>query len=143
GLGHDFLRHIERCAALVHVVDTASIEPGRNPVDDLDAMEHELQRYGGLEDRPRLVALNKIDVPDGKEIAEMVIDELRGRGLKVFPISAVSGEGTRELIFAMAELVEATRVEKPVVEATRIVLRPKAAGKTAEFEITRDGDGWR
>ncbi|WP_110239018.1 GTPase ObgE [Nocardioides gilvus] len=143
GLGHDFLRHIERCAALVHVVDTASIEPGRNPVDDLDAMEHELQRYGGLEDRPRLVALNKIDVPDGADIAEMVIDELRGRGLKVFPISAMSGEGTRELIFAMAELVEATRVEKPVVEATRIVLRPKAAGKNADFEITRDGDGWR
>ncbi len=74
GLGHDFLRHIERCAAIVHVIDTATIEPGRNPVDDLDVIERELARYGGLEDRPRLVALNKIDVPDGREIAAMVVD---------------------------------------------------------------------
>ena len=72
GLGHDFLRHIERCAALVHVIDTATIEPGRNPVDDLDVIEDELRRYGGLEDRPRLVALNKIDVPDGRDIADIV-----------------------------------------------------------------------
>ncbi len=82
GLGHDFLRHIERCAALVHVIDTASIEPGRNPVDDLDVIENELTRYGGLEDRPRLVALNKIDVPDGRDIAGFVVDELRERGLR-------------------------------------------------------------
>ncbi len=73
GLGHDFLRHIERCAALVHVIDTATIEPGRNPLDDLDVIENELSRYGGLEDRPRLVALNKVDVPDGHEIADMVL----------------------------------------------------------------------
>ena len=77
GLGHDFLRHIERCAALVHVVDTASIEPGRNPLDDLEVIEGELARYGGLEDRPRLVALNKVDVPDGQDIADMVVEELR------------------------------------------------------------------
>ena len=93
GLGHDFLRHIERCAALVHVVDTASIEPGRNPVDDLDVIENELQRYGGLEDRPRLVALNKIDVPDGRDIASFVVDELHERGLRVFEVSAASARG--------------------------------------------------
>ena len=52
GLGHEFLRHVERCAALVHVVDTATMEPGRNPVDDLEVIENELSRYGGLEDRP-------------------------------------------------------------------------------------------
>src|SRR5689334_11262555 len=101
GLGHDFLRHIERCAALLHVVDLASLEPGRNPTDDLDVIEDELRRYGGLEDRPRLVALNKVDVPDGRDIAGMVVDELRARGLRVFEISAASGEGTRELTFAM------------------------------------------
>ena len=85
GLGHDFLRHIERCAALVHVLDMATMEPDRDPVADLDVIETELARYGGLEDRPRLVALNKIDVPDGRDMADIVIDELRGRGLTVVP----------------------------------------------------------
>ncbi|GAA1765212.1 GTPase ObgE [Nocardioides hankookensis] len=143
GLGHDFLRHIERCAAIVHVVDTASIEPGRNPVDDLDVIELELSRYGGLEDRPRLVALNKIDVPDGRDIAGFVVDELRGRGFAVFEVSAASGEGMRELTFAMAAIVEAARAAKPVVEATRIVLRPPSADGKDEFTITSTSDGWR
>ena len=78
GLGHDFLRHIERCAAIVHVVDLATMEPGRDPVSDLDVIEQELQRYGGLEDRPRLVALNKIDVPDGRDMADIVADDVAG-----------------------------------------------------------------
>ena len=78
GLGHDFLRHVERCAALVHVIDTATIEPGRDPVADLDVIEDELASYGGLEDRPRLVALNKIDVPDGRDLADMVRRRPRG-----------------------------------------------------------------
>jgi GTPase len=143
GLGHDFLRHIERCAALLHVVDTASIEPGRNPLDDLDAMEHELAQYGGLEGRERLVALNKIDVPDGREIAEMTVDDLRERGFRVFPISAASGEGIRELNFAMAELVARARADREVVEATRIVLRPPSADGGDDFTVARDGEGWR
>src|SRR5689334_19894688 len=96
GLGHDFLRHIERCAAIVHVIDTASIEPGRNPIDDLDIIERELTRYGGLEDRPRLVALNKIDVPDGRDLSDIVLDELREQGLRVFTVSAASREGLRQ-----------------------------------------------
>src|SRR5215510_3832303 len=91
GLGHEFLRHVERCAAIVHVIDTASIEPGRNPIDDLDVIENELSRHGGLEDRPRLVALNKVDVPDGRDIAEMTVGEFEKRGMKVFEISAASG----------------------------------------------------
>src|SRR5512133_383174 len=109
GLGHDFLRHIERCAAIVHVIDTATLEPGRNPVEDLDIIENELARYGGLEERPRLVALNKVDVPDGSEIADMVVEELRERGLDVFKVSAASGAGLRELTFAMAAIVQAAR----------------------------------
>ena len=112
GLGHEFLRHVERCAALVHVVDTATMEPGRNPVDDLEVIENELSRYGGLEDRPRLVALNKIDVPDGRDLSDIVIDDLREQGLRVFPVSAASGEGLRELTFAMAEIVAAARAAK-------------------------------
>ncbi|WP_205474889.1 GTPase ObgE [Nocardioides sp. SYSU D00038] len=142
GLGHDFLRHIERCAALLHVIDSATIEPGRNPVDDLDAMEHELAQYGGLEDRPRLVALNKVDVPDGREIAAMTVDDLRARGHRVFLVSAASGEGMRELTFAMAELVARSRADKEVVEATRIVLRPPSADG-GDFTVKRTGEGWR
>jgi GTP-binding protein len=143
GLGHDFLRHIERCAALVHVIDTATMEPGRNPVEDLDIIENELGRYGGLEDRPRLVALNKIDVPDGREIAEMVTEDLRERGLRVIPVSAASGEGLRELTFAMAEIVEAARRAKPVADTTRIVIRPPSADGSSDFTVTETGDGWR
>ncbi|CAN5201576.1 MAG: GTPase ObgE [Nocardioides sp.] len=147
GLGHEFLRHIERCAALVHVLDTATIEPGRNPVDDLDIIENELARYGGLEDRPRLVALNKVDVPDGRDIAAMVIEELRERGLRTFEISAASGEGTRDLIFAMAEIVASSRTVVSAAEPQRIVLRPVGARGAPEFTITADASGtepmWR
>ena len=143
GLGHEFLRHIERCAALVHVLDTATLEPGRNPVDDLDVIEGELSRYGGLDDRPRLVALNKIDVPDGREISEMVVDDLTARGLRVFPVSAASGEGLRELRFAMAEIVQAARAERAVEVTQRIVLRPPSADGGAEFTVKETGEGWR
>jgi GTP-binding protein len=140
GLGHDFLRHIERCAALVHVVDTATMEPGRNPVEDLEVIENELSRYGGLEDRPRLVALNKVDIPDGREIADMVTEDLRDRGLEVVPVSAASGEGLRQLTFAMARVVEAARREKPVTEATRIVIRPPSADGGDDFTVEETVD---
>ncbi len=143
GLGHEFLRHIERCAALVHVLDTATLEPGRNPSDDLDVIEAELTRYGGLEDRPRLVALNKIDVPDGRGISDLVVDDLRDRGFRVFPVSAASGEGLRELRFAMAEIVQAARAERQVEVAQRIVLRPPSADGGDEFTVRETGDGWR
>jgi GTP-binding protein len=143
GLGHDFLRHIERCAAIVHVVDTATLEPGRNPADDLDVIENELARYGGLEDRPRLVALNKIDVPDGREIVDLVKDEMAERGLPVFAVSAASGEGVRELTYAMAGVVEAARQARPVVETQRIVLRPPAVDGGDEFTVSSTPDGWR
>jgi GTP-binding protein len=133
GLGHDFLRHIERCAALVHVLDMATMEPDRDPVSDLDVIENELSRYGGLDDRPRLVALNKIDVPDGRDMSDIVIDELRARGLTVVPVSAASHEGLRELGFAMAAVVQAARAERPVVEPKRIVLRPQSTVGAPDF----------
>ena len=143
GLGHDFLRHVERCAALVHVVDTATMEPGRDPLGDLDVIENELAKYGGLEDRPRLVVLNKVDVPDGRDLADIVLPDLEARGLKVLPVSAASHEGLRELSFAMAEIVAKARAEKPVAEATRIVMRPPVAAGGPEFTIKETGEGWR
>ena len=73
GLGLEFLRHVERCAVLLHVVDCATPEPGRDPVSDIEAIEHELAQYStSLADRPRLIALNKIDVPDARELADLV-----------------------------------------------------------------------
>ena len=135
GLGHDFLRHVERCAAIVHVIDTATIEPGRNPVDDLDVIERELTAHGGLEDRPRLVALNKVDVPDGRDIADITHEDLEARGLRVFPVSAASTEGLRELTFAMAQIVEEARAAKPEVTAERIVLRPRSADGSGDFTV--------
>ena len=151
GLGHDFLRHDERCAAIVHVIDTATIEPGRNPVDDLDVIEQELSRYGGLEDRPRLVALNKVDVPDGRDIADITEEDLRARGLRVIQVSAASGVGLKELTFAMAEIVAASRTAKEVVAPQRIVLRPAGADGSADFTVTETDEvpsepghrGWR
>jgi GTPase len=143
GLGHDFLRHVERCAALVHVIDMATMEPGRDPLGDLDVIERELSRYGGLEDRPRLVALNKVDVPDARDLADIVREDFAARGLEVYEISAASREGLRELSFAMAGLVAGARREKPVVEATRIVLRPPTAAGGPEFTVKETGEGWR
>jgi len=148
GLGHDFLRHIERCAAIVHVVDLATMEPGRNPLGDLEVIEQELQKYGGLEDRPRLVALNKVDVPDGRDMADMVSEDVAALGWQVFPVSASSHEGLRELMFAMAGIVAARRAAEPAKETTRIVLRPKSLSGGTEFTIkaarTEDGaEGWR
>jgi GTP-binding protein len=143
GLGHDFLRHVERCAALVHVIDMATMEPGRDPVSDLDVIERELTRYGGLEDRPRIVALNKVDVPDARDLADIVHDDLEARGLRVYPVSAASHEGLRELSFAMAGLVDRSRREQPTPEAARIVIRPPVAAGGPEFTVDETGDGWR
>jgi GTP-binding protein len=140
GLGLDFLRHIERTSVLVHVLDCATMEPGRDPASDLDAIEAELAAYGGLEDRPRLVALNKIDVPDGRELAEIVRPDLEARGLRVFEVSAATREGLKELTYAMAELVEAHRAAAPPAEPTRIVIRPIAVDDTG-FTIERGADG--
>ncbi|MEI2819486.1 MAG: GTPase ObgE [Marmoricola sp.] len=141
GLGHDFLRHIERCAAILHVIDMATMEPGREPLADLDTLENELAKYGGLEDRPRLVALNKIDVPDGRDMADIVEDDLLARGLEVYRISAASHEGLKELSYAMARVVARARAERPEAEPTRIVLRPAAtSGNGDDFTVTPTSD---
>jgi GTP-binding protein len=137
GLGLEFLRHVERCSVIVHVIDAATIDPGRDPLTDLDVIEAELAAYGGLDDRPRMVALNKTDVPDAQEIAEMVTAELQARGLQVFAVSAATRAGLRELCFGMAGLVSAARAAAPALEATRIVLRPRAVDDSG-FTVVRD-----
>ncbi|MBA3308796.1 MAG: GTPase ObgE [Nocardioidaceae bacterium] len=141
GLGHDFLRHIERCAALLHVLDCATIEPGRDPLSDLDVLEGELSAHGGLEDRPRLVALNKIDVPEARELAEMVAPDIEARGYRVFAISAASREGLRSLTLAMGALVSQSRTTSEQLAPPRIVLRPPGADDDG-FTIREVDGGW-
>jgi len=151
GLGLDFLRHIERCAVLVHVVDCANAEPGRDPLSDIEAIETELAAYtptmqgdstlGDLVDRPRAVVLNKIDVPEALEMAEFVRADIAAeRGWPVFMVSTVSRAGLRPLTFALAEMVSAYRDAQPEPVARRPVIRPVLAGDTG-FSVEPDGDG--
>jgi GTP-binding protein len=141
GLGLEFLRHIERCAVLVHVVDAATLEPGRDPLSDIDAIEAELLEYGGLADRPRLVVLNKIDVPDARDLAEITRPDIEARGLRVFEVSTATREGLKELTYALAEVVQQSRDLAPVPEPTRIVIRPLAVDD-AGFTITEEGEAF-
>jgi GTP-binding protein len=128
GLGLDFLRHVERCSVLLHVVDCATLEPGRDPQSDLDAIEAELGQYAGtlgdLLARPRLVALTKVDVPEAADLAALVRPELEARGLPVFEVSAVTHAGLPALGYALAAEVTADRARRPAAPA-RIVLRPE------------------
>ncbi|GAA1613833.1 GTPase ObgE [Leucobacter chromiireducens] len=146
GLGLDFLRHVERCSALLHVLDCATLEPGRDPISDLDVILRELEAYPVPEgqipllERPQLIALNKIDVPEGRELAEFVRGDLEARGYRVFLISTVSHEGLRELGFALGALVEEARA-KALAEAPeqpRIVLTPKAKDDNG-FRVVPEG----
>src|SRR4051812_6092685 len=141
GLGLEFLRHVERCSVLVHVLDTATLESDRDPATDLDVIEAELRAYGaGLEDRPRIVVLNKIDVPDGRDLAEIIRPDLESRGYQVFEVSAVSHEGLKELSYALAKIVADTRAAQPAQESTRVVIRPQAVDD-AGFTVTAEDDG--
>ncbi len=142
GLGLEFLRHVERCSVLVHVIDCATLESDRDPISDLDAIEAELAAYGGLADRPRLVALNKCDVPEAAELAEFVTQDLRARGLRVFAVSAVSRAGLRDLSYAMAGVVAAHRDAVGEQERTRIILRP-APVDDAGFTVTAEAGYYR
>lgn len=144
GLGLEFLRHVERCTALVHVLDCATLEPGRDPLSDLDVILAELAAYPvpdgqlPLLERPQLVALNKVDVPEAKDLADLVRPDLEARGFRVFEISTVSHEGLRQLTFALGDIVAKHRSEQAAAPAPeRIVIRPKGSEK--EFSVRVEG----
>ena len=149
GLGLDFLRHVERCSALLHVLDCATLEPGRDPLSDLDVITAELAAYPVPEgqtpllERPQLVALNKVDVPEAQELATMVRPDLEARGYRVFEISTVTHQGLRELSFALAELVERARAaaDEALAAVPRIVLRPKAVDDGG-FRVVAEGGSY-
>ncbi|HXW43315.1 MAG TPA: GTPase ObgE [Streptosporangiaceae bacterium] len=144
GLGLDFLRHVERCSVFVHVLDCATEEPGRDPISDLDTVEAELAAYQELTgaqmmDRPRIVALNKIDVPAARELADLVEPELEARGLVVHRVSAASTEGLRDLAFTIGAVIAAVRAAAPPPEPTRVVIRPEPVAGPA-FEVVPAGE---
>ena len=140
GLGLQFLRHVERCAALVHVLDCGTLESDRDPIKDFEIIENELKQYAkDLSDRPRIVALNKVDLPDGKAMADMVEPILRERGYEVFQISAAARIGLESLLYAMAKLVTEYRAKQTLEEKARIVLRPTPIDD-AGFKVTANED---
>ncbi len=150
GLGHNFLKHVERCSALVHVLDCATAEAGRDPISDLDTIEAELARYEAIVgpglagtsmmDRPRIVVLNKIDVPEARDLADLVKAEIESRGLAVYEVSAATTEGLRELRYAMAQIVVAARAARAEPVAERLVIRPRATNEP-DFEVVITTDG--
>lgn len=143
GLGLEFLRHVERCSALLHVIDCATIEPNRDPISDLKVIIEELSAYQVPEgqtpliERPQLVALNKIDVPDARELAEFVKPEFEQLGYPVFLISSATGEGLRELNFALSKLVLESRKYSSAPLAKRISLLPKQK-EDSKFTVRRE-----
>ena len=117
GLGHEFLRHIERTRVLIHIVDAASTE-GRDPVADIYAINKELEAYNEeIAARPQVIAANKIDVlGDNEEPIQRLKDEFEPQGIKVFPISAVAGKGLKELLYYVRELLDQAPQEAIVFE---------------------------
>ena len=119
GLGHDFLRHIERTRLIVHVVDAASTE-GRDPIEDIHAINKELREYDEvLADRPQIIAANKLDCmseEDKEAVLELLRDEFTPEGIEVYPISAATGDGVRELLFKVRNKLDELPDDRMVYE---------------------------
>lgn len=141
GLGHEFLRHIERTRVLIHVVDVAGTE-GRDPVSDVYAIHEELKAFQEeLLDKPMVIAANKIDViPEGSNNLERLRSEFEPKGIKVLPISAVSREGIKELLFEVKTLLDASPDKKAHVYDSEF--DPKLRMFEDEpFTVSRGDDG--
>ena len=141
GLGHDFLRHIERCRLLIHVVDASGSE-GRDPIEDYEAINAELKQYSpALAERPQLVAANKVDLdPDGETLRRFR-EYIAGKGLPLYEISAATGQGLRPLtLAAAAQLQQLPPI--PVFEE-EYVEPEEAPPKPEELTVRRqDADLW-
>ncbi len=116
GLGHEFLRHVERTKVIIHLVDAASSE-GRDPIEDIYAIDKELASYGSdLSSKPQIIAANKIDLifPGDEDPVERIRQEFEPQGVRVYPISAVTGKGVNKLLYAVWDLLQ-TLDDTPVV----------------------------
>ena len=142
GLGHEFLRHIERTKVIIHIVDAASTE-GRDPVADIYAINKELENYNEeIAKRPQVIAANKIDAiyEDGEENPIVRIrNEFEPQGMKVFPISAVSGEGLKELLYYVSSVLD-TMEDKPTVFEQEYFPELECAGSNDPFTVEYDAE---
>ncbi|MBD7983046.1 GTPase ObgE [Sporosarcina sp. Sa2YVA2] len=144
GLGHQFLRHIERTRVIIHVVDMSGVE-GRDPYEDFVTINEELEKYNlRLMERPQIIVANKMDMPDAEENLEAFKKKLNDDNALIFPISALTREGLDQLLFSVAELLETTP-EFPMHEIeeedeNRSVLY-KHEADPEDFNISRDDDG--
>jgi GTP-binding protein len=142
GLGHRFLRHVTRSAVLVHVLDLVPLEPGRDPEADLAALEAELAAYDPeLADRPSMVAANKADLPEGRARLPEAAAAAKRRGLPFFAISAATGAGMREFLYALGAEVAQARAARPA--ATAAPPATIAADPEVPISVAREGAGFR
>ena len=143
GLGHRFLRHIERCRVLLHVLDAASLDPDRDPLADLRIIREELRRHDPqLLERIEVVALNKVDLPDGTAMADMVRADLENQGYEVFAISALTGAGLDPLRYRLGQLVhELRQFDEPAVleESDHVVIRFQPDEPDFAIRVAEDG----
>ena len=133
GLGHDFLRHVERTRLLLHVVDASGSE-GRDPVDDLEQINSELDRYGDLSERPQIIVCNKMDLPNAEENVKRIRALAEGMGCTVFPVSVATHSGFDELLDETAKRLE----ELPPILHYQEEEIPEEKIDTDAFEIHRD-----
>lgn len=144
GLGHEFLRHIERTKVLIHIVDAAGIE-GRDPIADIYAINKELEKYNAkIAKRPQVIAANKIDAiyqdeTDASNPVTLLKQEFEPKGIKVFPISAVSGEGIKPLLYEVSRLL-AELDDKPIIFEQEYDPDTYALTSAGSFTVTYDND---
>ncbi|WP_304942057.1 GTPase ObgE [Vallitalea guaymasensis] len=138
GLGHEFLKHIERTKIIVHIVDVASTE-GRNPVEDINKINYELETFNPeLVKRPMVIAANKIDVmQDDKYLLELK-DEFEDKGIKVYPISAVTGQGVKELLYHIHDLLKGLDDETLVYEQEYFIDSEEVKEDAYTVEVLED-----
>jgi GTP-binding protein len=142
GLGHEFLRHVERTRVLIHVIDGLS----ELPLSDFAAINVELAAFDeDLAEKPQLVAFNKIDMPRAKELWPAIKEALEGQGYAVLAISALTGEGTRELLYQAAQMLAKAPEAEPEPEMLPVFRLEEGEGRGAakRFTIEQVGDGWR
>ncbi len=142
GLGHEFLKHIERTKVIIHIVDAASTE-GRDPLQDINAINEELVRYNPeLANKPQVIAANKCDVFYGSEeetVITLLKEEFEPKGMKVFPISAVSGKGVKEILYAVKEMLN--NLDDTPIIFEREYFPEQMMFKDEPYTVEKDEDG--